>query len=265
MDTGPGEVISPDNRGGSNDCYILKLDSAGAFAWVVRYGGAGSEWGVHLAVDGQGRVTAGGPVREIMDFGDMPGEDFLAPPAGISNFSFLVQVAQDAKFDGAVYEDLNNNQLQDPGEPGFPNVVLKAENNRRYTSTNAASRYRFTTDIGGDTLHIAAPRPYWTIAPDFALPDMSQLTNDFVIATPANVQDVSISVVSDAFRPGFNTDVRIHIRNLGTASIDTLRVAVDSFFINPSLIPVALAPAPSLETPEHLEWQLYDLAPGCNT
>jgi len=260
MDPSPAVVISPNNRGGSYDAYLLKFDSAGAFNWATRYGGKDGEWGTFVAVDGSGRVTAGGPSSDIMDFGNLPGEDFI-PSSNQKGSFFLVQVSQDGRYAGTVFNDLNKNELQDADEPGVPNMVLRAA--ERYTSTNTEGHYRFTSDISGDTLRVMQLRPYWNIEPQFALPDTLQLVNDFAFSQPDTVLDAALQIASiSAFRPGFRAYVWMEVQNLGNTLMDSVRIRMDSFSLNPVLSVTSSTLLPHIQTPERVEWRIDSLQPG---
>ncbi len=41
---------------GSDDAYLVKLDSNGSFVWARRFGGMGADWGNDVSVDGLGNV-----------------------------------------------------------------------------------------------------------------------------------------------------------------------------------------------------------------
>jgi hypothetical protein len=66
------------HAGGSNDAFVVKLDSSGAMIWNTFLGGSGSDSGAGIAVDGSGDiyvagssdVTWGSPVRPYTAGGD---------------------------------------------------------------------------------------------------------------------------------------------------------------------------------------------------
>ena len=66
LDPGPGVFNLTAN--GSNDCFILKLDSNGSFIWAKRFGGVGSDKGNSITNDLSGNVYTTGYFTQSIDF-----------------------------------------------------------------------------------------------------------------------------------------------------------------------------------------------------
>jgi len=64
-----GGTSSPLTSGGLLDIYIAKLDTNGAGVWAVRYGGAGDDRDVRVAVDGSGDIYIAGTFQQTLSFG----------------------------------------------------------------------------------------------------------------------------------------------------------------------------------------------------
>ena len=65
VDFGGGDVTSA----GSNDIFVLKLNSSGTFQWVKTYGGTSFDYGYGIAVDSSGNSYITGYFEGTVDFG----------------------------------------------------------------------------------------------------------------------------------------------------------------------------------------------------
>jgi len=65
VDFGAGNVTSA----GSNDIFVLKLNSSGTFQWVNTYGGASSDIGYGITIDSSGNSYITGYFKATVDFG----------------------------------------------------------------------------------------------------------------------------------------------------------------------------------------------------
>ena len=71
FDPGPGTFNLTSN--GNEDVFVSKLDSNGDFVWAKTIGGAGTDQGLGIAVDGSGNVHTTGLFDGTMDFDPGPG------------------------------------------------------------------------------------------------------------------------------------------------------------------------------------------------
>jgi hypothetical protein len=69
IDFGGGPLESVD---GGDDVFVVKLSPLGRHLWSRAYGGAGSDYGLNVAVDDAGDVVVTGVFTETVDFGDGP-------------------------------------------------------------------------------------------------------------------------------------------------------------------------------------------------
>lgn len=67
-DFNPGIGTTTLTSAGGNDVFVQKLDNTGAFVWAKSMGGAGSEQGNSISVDGSGNVITTGHFEVISDF-----------------------------------------------------------------------------------------------------------------------------------------------------------------------------------------------------
>ncbi|MFC1735979.1 SBBP repeat-containing protein [Candidatus Hydrogenedentota bacterium] len=84
FDPGPGTYNL--TSAGGNDIFVSKLDSTGAFAWAMRFGGTGLDGGRSVAVDGSGNVYTTGLFHGTVDFDPGPGTYDLIPAGDGATF-----------------------------------------------------------------------------------------------------------------------------------------------------------------------------------
>jgi ELWxxDGT repeat protein len=81
---------------GSNDIFVVKLDSAGNFAWADRMGGSSNDYGYAIAVATDGSVCATGAFASTADFD--PGTGTFNLTSTGSNDIFVVKLDSAGKF-----------------------------------------------------------------------------------------------------------------------------------------------------------------------
>src|SRR6185503_12423147 len=86
-DLDPGGGTFNLTSAGGNDVFVSKLDSSGAFAWAVRWGGTSDDLGRSMTVDGSVNVYTTGIFQGTADF-DPGGGTFNLTSAG-SNDVFV--------------------------------------------------------------------------------------------------------------------------------------------------------------------------------
>jgi len=77
-DFDPGSSVRSISSAGANDIFVSKLDSAGAFVWVKRFGSTQDDYGYSVDVDGSGNVYVAGAFRGTVDFD---------PDSGVTNLT----------------------------------------------------------------------------------------------------------------------------------------------------------------------------------
>lgn len=94
VDLDPGAGVMTETSAGSSDVFVLKLDSAGTFAWADAFGGAGADNGFGIAVDSSGTVYLAGSYQRTVAFDlDSTGANTLINPGPFSN-AYLVKFSQ---------------------------------------------------------------------------------------------------------------------------------------------------------------------------
>ena len=94
VDFDPGAGVTTKTSAGLSDAFVLKLDSAGNFAWADTFGGTGSDIGWGIAVDPVGTVHLAGAYQGNVAFDlDPSGLNGLTDP-GTSYNGYLVKLTQ---------------------------------------------------------------------------------------------------------------------------------------------------------------------------
>jgi len=97
FDPGPGTYyLTAFNNNHSSDAYVLKLDAAGNFAWVSRFGGLASEIAWHVALDQSNNVYMTGYFSGTADFDPGPGTQNLTATG--FNDIFIVKLDADGNY-----------------------------------------------------------------------------------------------------------------------------------------------------------------------
>lgn len=241
-----------------SDIFLFKLDHDGEFRWAKRLGGKDWDDGRALALDSEENIFAVGEFTSTADFDpEANGQNLVS--AGLRDV-FIARLNQRWNFNGLVFNDLNANLLQDPGEPGLANVIVYVPGRKLFTTTNADGRYHFYTEMIGDTVHIVLPKPYWSVATSFAVPDSAQSPMDFPVFIQTGISDIAIASVELLnFRAGFETDMILQIRNNGSVPVDSFKVVFD-IANSPSPVQfVSAVPAPVSINGDSLIWAFDSL------
>lgn len=73
VDVDPGAGVVSYVSAGGNDAFLLKLDASGAYQWAHRFGDAGEDDGLSVAIDSAGNVIAAGTYQGTVDFDPLAG------------------------------------------------------------------------------------------------------------------------------------------------------------------------------------------------
>lgn len=92
IDFNPGAGSHPKTSAGGNDAFVLKLTSAGNFAWADTFGGTGNESGGDITVDPSGLIHMTGNYSGTVDFDPDPNAAFDLTNQGTSAHMFLVKL-----------------------------------------------------------------------------------------------------------------------------------------------------------------------------
>ncbi|MFH0866181.1 MAG: T9SS type A sorting domain-containing protein [Bacteroidota bacterium] len=119
---------------------------------------------------------------------------------------------------GNVFLDANSNGVHDISENGIPYQLVKA--GQYYGYTNEDGDYGIVTDTGQYSVkHIV--QTYVISNPDSIIVSfpglgLTSTGNDFACQVIPGIRDLSVSLVAGAFRPGFESEYYLFVKNEGT-------------------------------------------------
>lgn len=124
-------------------------------------------------------------------------------------------------FSGNVFNDLNQNGLQDNGEPPLKNIIVSAEPLGSYSSTNDEGSYSLVAASGLDSLRVSLPNAYSSALPPFRLTTTAGTGYDFGIHFTEGATDLKLDLTNWApFRPGFDNDISVTVSNVGNETVN---------------------------------------------
>ena len=131
------------------------------------------------------------------------------------------------KLTGRVYEDTNNNQAPDPGEPGIPNALVYTLHGQHYALTDSTGRYTLPFTPPQDSVAANPPFLIFTSSPSGYSVSQARDSLDFAIFT--DLQDFRMLLETNSLpRPGFEVRITLQLLNAGLNPEDAqVRALVD--------------------------------------
>ncbi len=159
-------------------------------------------------------------------------------------------------YKGAVYHDQNNNGTRDNGEIGVPNVILTVSNRDWQVVTDSLGNYEIRAELINDSILVVKPIQYCVVVPSvIAAVETHFNNNDFAIQITPNITDVSVTAVNtQIFRPGFETEVFVSLRNEGTKALDSVQLVLPDFDDASPIQYLGAVPLPSHVMGDTLIW-----------
>jgi uncharacterized repeat protein (TIGR01451 family) len=160
---------------------------------------------------------------------------------------------------GTVFDDLNNNNIQDAGEPGVFNRIVTAG---QYAGlTDISGHYAIPVDTGNYWVAVASG--YYSTTPSSVNVQVTALNqvyanNDMALHFMSSIQDLRVTATEiTPPRPGFDHTYVITYENTGTTIMSgTVKFAYDNV-----LGYVGASPVPSQINGNTLEWSFANLLP----
>jgi uncharacterized repeat protein (TIGR01451 family) len=124
------------------------------------------------------------------------------------------------QYAGNVFNDANNNGLNDPNEVGLRNVKIKLKSSQYLTTSKENGLFSFNGPANQDTLE-AIPPHYASISTNPVILNNSLSNIQLGIHFTPNVRDLKVSLtLLSPNRPGFENELNITVKNVGTANAD---------------------------------------------
>jgi uncharacterized repeat protein (TIGR01451 family) len=145
---------------------------------------------------------------------------------------------------GRVFKDLNNNLIQDAGEPGMPNLVIGTSTGGFATMTDTNGDYILMVAPGNYQVTVSNKPIYHTLTPptqsvSFAATGMTSPFNHFALYPQPMIMDLKITGLSGIVRHGSATLITAQVKNVGNLPATGVEVTMvhDSRFIYGSSYP----------------------------
>lgn len=161
---------------------------------------------------------------------------------------------------GTVFNDENNNGIQESTEQSLNNVFISSKASKAYTTTGSAGNYVLYAEqiVPNDTIRPIIAAQYVKLNPDFYLFQQADTSKNFGVHYLPNIKDLSISATAhQPARPGFQMAINITVENKGTVVQNpTIRLNFDAKiqYLNASIFPTNA-------TPQYLEWKMTNFKP----
>jgi hypothetical protein len=115
---------------------------------------------------------------------------------------------------GKVFIDANGNKILDTGEQPVSKVGVRSVLAQGAFFSDLDGTFTSATDFPVDTHLVLVPNPKIVATPARFVTNKTNIKQDIALQLPANERDMSVSInASDVFRPGFETKVRMVLRN----------------------------------------------------
>ncbi len=160
---------------------------------------------------------------------------------------------------GTVYWDYDNNGVFNTGVDELADGVIVQGSSGVFTTTNAFDPYGLAGLQPGDTIRVIPPAPGVNANPAFYIYQAGLWGNhNFRLFAPVPQYDLLVDLTNSVpFRPGFNTNVKISVRNIGlqTAQNVQLKLTLPTFIDY-----LTASPLPSGSLNDTLIWNVGELA-----
>lgn len=161
VDFDPGTGRKSVTSLGRADAFVLKLNSAGAFQWVRRTGGAGDEGVVAIAADADGNVAAMGMFNGTADFDPNAGVRSYATAGGFDLFVTKLSATGDTVYAhriGGTGEEFGNAITFDPAG----NAIASGSFSRTVDFNPSPVATANQTSAGASDVFVVKLAPYGT-------------------------------------------------------------------------------------------------------
>ncbi|HQX70424.1 MAG TPA: hypothetical protein PLU85_11515, partial [Bacteroidia bacterium] len=208
-----------ENCHGLSDYWVLKLDDIGNIQWQNTIMGIERDelYSVHQTTDG-GYILGGNSDSYISD-------DKTTYPRGNDDYWVIKLTDKFNVINGKLYNDVNNNTIQDAGEAGLSNIMITEQNTGRIVFSEQYGKYRLTVLDSGNFATYSAPLNYYNSVPLVNTAYFNSFLqvdslNDFAFQPNGVFNDVCVKLTPvSLFRSGFDATYNISFVNNGTTTL----------------------------------------------
>ena len=164
---------------------------------------------------------------------------------------------------GKIYYDLNNNGIQNLGEPNVKQALIKSADGNLMNITDSTGKYLLTADYSKVYTISPSLSTYFKVTPLSRTITTTAATAqrfdslDFAIQSVGTFPDLSLSITSGNARPGFSSVSTLTYRNTGTTTLNgTITLTIDDkqTFVSADIPPTA-------QSGNTLTWNFSNLLP----
>ncbi|MGZ5245161.1 MAG: DUF7619 domain-containing protein, partial [Bacteroidia bacterium] len=193
-------------------------------------------------------------------------KSFLFTQKHILDSMFVFELTEVGVISGKVHYDKDADCVQDAGEPGIKNTLIKFSPGENYANTDAEGNYSFIASTGTYQASLV-PAKYWKqTCPANAITvtakkDEEVTGIDFASTPIPNVKDVRVALTGATgwrARQGFFENYTLCYKNEGTTTASgTIKLQYGTKFSGFTSVP-----QPTNYTPDTAEWAFQDLKMG---
>jgi len=246
-----------ENCHGLSDYWVLKLDDIGNIQWQNTIMGIERDelYSVHQTTDG-GYILGGNSDSYISD-------DKTTYPRGNDDYWVIKLTDKFNVINGKLYNDVNNNTIQDAGEAGLTNIMITEQNTGRIVFSEQYGKYRLTVLDSGNFATYSAPLNYYNSVPLVNTAYFNSFLqvdslNDFAFQPNGVFNDVCVKLTPvSLFRSGFDATYNISFVNNGTTTLSPTVI----FFPDANVSFTSANVTPVSVTTDSVVWNIGSLAP----
>jgi hypothetical protein len=211
-----------------------------------------------------GEISSGGGLDAFIQLADSSLHsvfDYYGLQDAFAVFPVIKWIPSYGIIQGNVFNDANGNGIKDINEFGIPGQIFKADT--FYATSDNNGDYLIGVDDSNSYVVKHIIQGYLTSSPDSIIvsittPGMTSSGNDFACRMIPGVRDLTVSIASMAFRPGFQSLLWLNYSNMGAQpETGTLKLNCDNQLNFQSSIP-----PPDSINGNSITWNFSSLMPG---
>ncbi len=242
---------------GSNDMWVIRLDSLGNILWQNTIGGSNDDWSYDLIQVSDGTYMCGGLSNSGMS------GDKSENSQGLYDFWVANLTDKYNALAGKIFIDSDSNGIQDVGEFPISNNMISSNTSGRIAFSKITGEYLFLVlDTGSVSIEATVPN-YYSSSPianvaSFSTFQQIDSLNDFAIQPIGVINDLCVSITpTGLFRSGFSASYLINYQNYGNTTLTPTII----FYVDTNISYTSASPTPTSVTTDSIVWNFGPLNP----
>ncbi|MBK7887445.1 MAG: T9SS type A sorting domain-containing protein [Bacteroidetes bacterium] len=243
---------------GTNDFWIVRTDEVGQVIWENTIGGNDFDGLLSIEQTSDGSFILGG--SSLSNISEDKSKNCLG-----NNDYWIVKLTDNLNLiSGHLFADINNNGIQDSGEPPLAALKITEQITGRFTYADQNGNYKLSVlDTGNFTLSPQSinwfnPSPI-SHTSTFSAINQADSLNDFAFQPQGTFEDVCITITPlGNFRSGFNANYMISYGNYGTTTVSN---PIVYFYPYSNVTFQSATVTPSQIFPDSVQWNIPALTP----